>query len=138
MTSALEDLFAFQLDYPDRKLSPNARGKWILKEDARKSAKAEGYTSARKAMESQVFELADAYAVDITFCPPDRRHRDIDNAFASIKNHLDGACQALGINDKLFKIFTLKFGEPVKNGRVDVTIRSLQITEQLIDQKQEQ
>ncbi len=125
MTSALEDTFAFQLSYPDRKLSPNARGKWVLKEYPRKLAKVEGYTSARKAMESQVFELADAYSVGITFCPPDRRHRDIDNAFSSIKNHLDGACQALGINDKLFKKFTLQFGEPVKNGRVDVTIEPL-------------
>ena len=28
MTSALENLFAMQLDYPDRKLSPNARGNY--------------------------------------------------------------------------------------------------------------
>ncbi len=139
MSSQLENLFAFQLDYPDRKLSPNARGKWVLKEEARKLAKVEGYTSARKAMESQAFELSDAYAVDITFCPPDRRHRDIDNAFASIKNHLDGACQALGINDKSFKKVTLQFSEPVKNGRVDVAIsplfksgEALQVTEQIL------
>ena len=123
--SDLEYLFAFQLGYPDRKLSPNARGKWILKESARKSAKVEGYTSARNALESQTFEVSTAYAVDITFYPPDRRRRDIDNAFSSIKNHLDGACQALGINDTLFKTFTLQFGEPVKNGRVNVGIKPL-------------
>jgi len=145
MTSALEDTFAFQLDYPDRKLSPNARGKWILKEEARKLAKVEGYTIARKALESQTLESSTAYAVDITFYPPDRRNRDIDNVFSSIKNHLDGACQALGINDKLFKTFTLQFGEPVKNGRVDVTIRpvksgeALNVTEQILtNHKQEQ
>ena len=144
MSSQLENLFALQLDYPDRKLSPNARGKWILKEEARKLAKVEGYTSAHRAMESQTFELSTAYAVDITFYPPDRRNRDIDNVFSSIKNHLDGACQALGINDKSFKTFTLQFGEPVKDGRVEVKIRpvksgdAVRVTERLINQTQEQ
>jgi len=125
MTSQLEDVFAFQLDYPDRKLSPNARGRWMTKEGARRAAKTEGYTIARLAMESQTFVPASAYEVDITFYPPDRRHRDIDNVFSSIKSHLDGACQALGINDSSFKTFTLRFGEPVRNGRVDVKIRPI-------------
>lgn len=123
--SDLEDTFAFQLDYPDRKLSPNARGKWVMKEGARKLAKTEGHTIARLAMESQTFIQASAYEVDITFYPPDRRHRDIDNVFSSIKSHLDGVCQALGINDKSFSKFTLQFGEPVRNGRVDVKIRPI-------------
>jgi crossover junction endodeoxyribonuclease RusA len=123
--SDLEDALAFQIGYPDRKLSPNARGKWALKETARKLAKVEGYTSARNAMKNQALESSDAYAVDIIFHPPDRRHRDVDNAFSSIKNHLDGACQALGINDKLFKKFTLQFGEPVNNGCVNVCIKPI-------------
>ena len=41
--------------------------------------------------------------IDITFNMPDKRWRDSDNLLASVKNGLDGMCEALQINDKCFE-----------------------------------
>jgi crossover junction endodeoxyribonuclease RusA len=49
----------------------------------------------------------------ITFYPPDRRPRDLDNCLAAIKSGLDGIADAWGINDRLFRPLTIDFGESV-------------------------
>lgn len=58
----------------------------------------------------------------VTFCPPDKRRRDMDNLFASLKADLDGVAQALGVDDSLFEPVTLKRGAPQKPGRVILEI----------------
>lgn len=58
----------------------------------------------------------------VTFVAPDKRRRDMDNLFASLKADLDGVAQALGIDDSLFEPVTLKRGEPQKPGRVIVEV----------------
>lgn len=63
-----------------------------------------------------------ALALIVTFCPPDRSRRDMDNLFASLKADLDGVAQAMGIDDSLFEPVTLKRGEPQKPGRVIVEV----------------
>src|SRR3546814_8129920 len=55
--------------------------------------------------------------VKITFCPPDRRHRDDDNMIASFKSGRDGMCEALGINDRLLRP-EYHFSDPIKGGAV--------------------
>ena len=40
----------------------------------------------------------------IDFYPPDRRHRDDDNMISAFKAGRDGVADALGINDKRFRI----------------------------------
>lgn len=59
--------------------------------------------------------------LSIRFCPPDRRRRDLDNMFASFKHGIDAVAEAIGIDDYGFA-FTIVRGEPVKGGRVEVTI----------------
>ena len=61
-------------------------------------------------------------ALTVTFVAPDKRRRDMDNLFASLKADLDGVAQALGIDDSLFEPVTLKRGEPQKPGRVIVEV----------------
>jgi crossover junction endodeoxyribonuclease RusA len=57
--------------------------------------------------------------VDITFHPPDKRKRDLDNCLASFKAGLDGIADALGVNDCQFKL-SLEMGSPIKGGEVEI------------------
>ncbi len=57
----------------------------------------------------------------ITAYPPDNRVRDDDNLIAMLKGPRDGIAQALGIDDKAFDQ-RLQWGEPVKRGRIIVTL----------------
>lgn len=57
----------------------------------------------------------------ITFHPPDKRRRDLDGMLSSIKSHLDGLADSLRVDDIRFEL-SIKRGEPVKLGRVEVEI----------------
>lgn len=60
-------------------------------------------------------------SLTITFNPPDRQRRDLDNLLASIKHGLDAVSEAIGVDDSLFSIRISK-GEPVNGGAVLVEI----------------
>ena len=63
-----------------------------------------------------------ALSVAITFFPPDRRHRDLDNMLASLKAALDGIALAVGIDDSRWTL-TLSKGAPIdRSGMVKVTL----------------
>ena len=57
----------------------------------------------------------------LTFCEPDKRHRDRMNVEASCKAYFDGIADALGVNDRRF-VPTYAWGERVKCGAVVVTL----------------
>lgn len=59
--------------------------------------------------------------LNITFNPPDRRRRDLDNMLAACKAYLDGISDALGVDDSNFKL-TIQKGEVVKGGQVVVEV----------------
>lgn len=105
------------LSWPSSKLSPNARGHWRNKQAPKEMLKQEGYDQAvASCME---FEDDDsAIHLCITFHPPDKRHRDLDNMFASIKYGLDGVAMGWCVNDRRFRPITLDVGEVVKGGKV--------------------
>ena len=42
--------------------------------------------------------------VAITFLPPDRRRRDLDNCLASFKAGIDGLADVLGVDDSKWKL----------------------------------
>jgi Holliday junction resolvase RusA-like endonuclease len=54
----------------------------------------------------------------ITFHPPDKRKRDIDNCLAAIKPALDAVALAWNINDRDFRPLVLDDGDVVKGGKV--------------------
>ena len=93
---------AFWFPWPPKALSPNARGHW-----SKKSAAAKAYRKACWAL-----TLQSGFRVDwegeahlwLTFFPPDRRARDDDNLIASFKSGRDGMAEALGIDDKRFRL----------------------------------
>jgi len=90
------------LGWPPRDLSPNARCHW-----AKKAKAAKAYRKACWALTKEAgirIDWQGEIHLWITFFPPDRRSRDDDNLIASFKNGRDGVAEALGIDDKRFRI----------------------------------
>jgi len=90
-----------KLPWPPKELSPNSSLHW-----SKKSKKKKEYRTACWALtleaKLQAPEGDGKIEIDITFCPPDKRHRDADNMVAAIKSGLDGVADALKVNDKRF------------------------------------
>lgn len=108
------------LPWPHKDLSPNATLHW-----AKKSKKKKEYRTTCWALTLEAKLEApqgdDRFGVEITFYPPDRRHRDADNMVAAIKSGLDGVADALKVNDRRF-LPSFIFSEEVK-GMVKVEIK---------------
>ena len=109
------------LPYPDSRLSPNARGHWGAKARVAKTAKASAFYLAKSA--GACAQPDGVIPLTITFHPPDRRGRDMDNAIASLKPHLDGLALAMGVNDNRFRL-TFVWAAAAPPGRVVVVIGS--------------
>ena len=114
------------LPWPDKRLSPNARGHWRKMQPAIVAAREIGKLQTLNAINGRRHvreDLAgdDPIALTITFYPPDRRHRDDDNMIAAFKSLRDGMASALKVNDKRFRP-TYEFAEPVKGGKIEVRL----------------
>ncbi len=106
------------LPWPPSILSPNSRAHWAVKSKA-----AASYRTAcaweTKAAKIKI-DWDGMVHLWITFYAPDKRHRDDDNLVAQFKNGRDGVADALGINDKRFRIHPWLSTDVVKNGSVKV------------------
>ncbi|RPF70460.1 RusA family crossover junction endodeoxyribonuclease [Aurantiacibacter spongiae] len=113
------------LPWPDRRLNPNARAHYMqlasVKKKAREDAALQTIANVPVDARRSLAQREGAIPVTITFCPPDNRRRDIDNMFASLKAALDGIADGLRVDDTRFEP-TLRRGEPVKPGRVEVVL----------------
>lgn len=107
------------LPWPDSRLSPNARTHWRAKAKVAKTARTAAFYLVRSACVEAPGE--GVVHLSITFFPPDRRGRDMDNAIASMKPHLDGLADALKVNDNRFRL-TFAWGDLAKPGHVEITI----------------
>jgi Holliday junction resolvase RusA-like endonuclease len=111
--------------YPDRRLSPNARLHYHalakVKAMARQEAKILATVAIPLRVKKELAASEDKIPIIVRIYPPDNRHRDADNAFASCKAMLDGVADALGVNDRRFRT-TFSFMEPAKGGRVEIEI----------------
>ena len=106
--------------WPHKDLSPNARVHWTKKSRAAKAYRKAGYVLT-KASGAKVDWEGEAH-LWITFFPPDRRARDDDNLIAGFKNCRDGIADALGVDDKRFRMH-LYVSDVVKpGGCVEVVI----------------
>lgn len=113
-----------RLGWPDKGLSPNARLHWSRKSRLVKSARTAAWGALLEKFGASPHLPAGArISLEMMFCPPDRRRRDLDNIIASMKAANDGIADALGIDDSKF-ISTYRMGEPVKGGAVLVTVRA--------------
>lgn len=111
--------YIIRLDWPPSVLSPNARTHWSKRASAAKKYRAEACLMAN-AMGCRALGC-DSLTVEITFCPPDKRRRDVDNMLASIKSGLDGIADATGVDDSTWH-YGITRGDPVKGGAVLVHV----------------
>lgn len=100
------------LPWQNKTLSPNARAHWRTLSSAKKRAKTSAYYLTRQAIGAARYTAP--VTVVVTFCPPDRRPRDLDNMIASFKAAQDGIAQAIGVDDSLWRVSYQR--GPVKRG----------------------
>ena len=107
--------------YPSPKLSPNARGHWSKSASTKASYRHECSTECRK---QGVKQLEGPIHAVITFYPPDKRKRDLDNMLSSFKSGIDGIVDAIGVDDSDWTI-TISKGQSVSGGKVEVQIAQI-------------
>jgi len=112
------------LPWPDRRLSPNARLHWAALARAKREARNVAIVATWRHARGQSLSGDGPLRVTLRFLPPDRRARDWDNLLASMKAGLDGIAQALGVDDKRFRL-ALELGEPLPPGEVRVQIQEM-------------
>jgi len=98
------------LPWPPKELSPNARVHRLAKAKAAKAYRLACWAIARQSL----IKLPEGrHALKLTFVPPTRQPRDLDNCLASIKSGLDGVADAFGLNDRAFRPITIDMAENV-------------------------
>jgi crossover junction endodeoxyribonuclease RusA len=105
--------------WPPKELSPNQKSHWAKKAKFAKQYRLTCWALAKEA-KLETSKEGKVY-LEITFFPPDKRHRDADNMVASIKAGLDGLADALQVNDRMF-LPTFKFTDEVA-GMVKIEIK---------------
>ena len=106
------------LPWPDKALNPNSRTHWAVKAKATKAYRQAAGWAARASKHK--CDIGGIINLHITFMPPDKRRRDMDNMIASCKGLLDGIADGLGVNDSRFALH-IGIGEVRKGGQVLVT-----------------
>ncbi len=107
------------LPWPHKSLSPNARVHWAVKARLAKNARQfTGWDAVAAGFEPT---NAKALNVTITFTPPDNRPRDTDNMVGSVKPHLDGIADVLGVDDSKWSL-TIRRSAPKRPGHVTIEV----------------
>jgi crossover junction endodeoxyribonuclease RusA len=113
------------LPWPPKDLSPNARLHWSRLAKAKKSYRHDCAVFGNQMMRGQYLPLGwsekTRLRISLTFRPPSRQRRDLDNLVASMKAGLDGLADAIGVDDSRWQL-VIEMGEPVKGGCVCVTV----------------
>ena len=103
------DRLTITFSWPDKKLWPNDKnGKaWMSYQAEKVRARDEGYWSTKKALGANSIQLQSRTPTKVTFVFPDRRNRDIEGCIGAIKHHIDGIAKALGVDDRIFRPWTV-------------------------------
>jgi crossover junction endodeoxyribonuclease RusA len=110
--------------WPARELSPNARGHWSRAARAKRHQRALWASLAHQAGLGGVRGLGMAWEVHLAFAAPCRRARDLDNLLAACKAGLDGLADAMGVDDRHWRI-SIDRADPAPGGRVEIEVRLL-------------
>lgn len=109
------------LPWPPKELSPNARLHFMKVARVKKSYRSTCRVLALAVGAKALAPLGRLH-VELTFYPPDRRHRDQDNMLAAMKSGLDGLADAIGLDDRNFKTTFQVADQTSIGGRVKVQI----------------
>lgn len=117
-------MLTITLPFPAPELFPNrVRGHWAKISGVKAKAVADAFAVTHQAVHHyRGAPLAGDIPLTLTFCPPDKRHRDLDNMLAACKALLDGMAMALKVNDKQFSPITILRGGTARPACVVVQI----------------
>lgn len=114
--------YIIRLPWPPAKSSPNGSQR-----DFHGKARAGKAYKEACAWECKIRDIKpvdfDTADVTITFFPPDKRRRDLDNLLASAKRGLDAVSEAIGVDDGKWHRVTLERGPVVGNGCLLVQVQ---------------
>ena len=113
--------------WPDSRLSPNSRKDRRYLTDVRTAAHQVGFAITCDA--GLMLPMKGDLCWRLVFCPPDGRHRDDDNVYASFKSARDGIFAALETNDARIRRTVIEWGEVEVGGAVYVEIMELKTAE---------
>ncbi len=88
------------LPWPDAKLTPHAKGHWRPKAQATKDARNLAWA---KAMEKPAVQTIPDAVIFVEYWPK-RRQGDVHNMHGRMKAYIDGIADAMGCDDRLFKV----------------------------------
>ena len=108
----------FTLPWPQKGLSPNSRNHWAKTAQLKKQLRDAWWAQALAQGATKL--PGEPLTVSLTFYPPDRRRRDMDNMLSACKAGLDGLADAIGVDDSKW---TLKIAKSEEiGGYVKVSI----------------
>lgn len=112
-----------ELPWPSKNLHPNARCHWAVRARETKSHRRAAYFLATAASRARpTSSWPDRIPIRLLFYPPVTRARDRDGLVSMCKAYLDGAADALGVNDNRFELPRIEIMETVKRGKVSMEI----------------
>lgn len=120
-----------QLPWPEKALWQNRKVHWSERSKATARAR---QNAAYEALDAGLKRMPKGegweHHLSFDFCPPDRRKRDLQNLPATMKGHIDGIADALGVDDGTFKVlWPTEFGTVADNGgSVLVVVRAIRAT----------
>ena len=110
-----------ELPWPPIKSSPNgSQGDWRGKARAGRDYKRDCWAVIKAAGIAPM--SAGEVEVNIIFCPPDNRRRDLDGCLTRAKRGLDALSEAIGVDDSRWNVITLERGDKVRGGSVIVSV----------------
>jgi len=114
------------LGWPPPELSPNARVHWAklasIKKTYRLACAAQTREQGAKLNRTKKPIIPGLPACGFVFAPvllelefykPNRRAMDRDNLLARMKAGLDGVCDALGVDDRIFSVVTIRVSDDI-------------------------
>ena len=119
---SIDMTYELELPWFNKNLNPNEKASKMAIYRHRKKQKNDAFWIAKQAGTPSV---RDTYQLQVLFCPPISRHRDIDNCMAACKGMFDGIALAWGVNDKDFRFPNPDFGDVIKHGKVLITIEKI-------------
>lgn len=111
-----------ELPWPPRSLWPNVavREHWTRKAKALKQYRED---ASLLCIIQRVPRMKAPVSARFTFCPPDKRARDLDNMLAATKAGIDSIAAHIGVDDQHWSM-TIARGEVRKGGAVVVEIET--------------
>lgn len=115
-------MFEVHLPFPPSKLSRNgSQGDFRGKASAAKAYRRDCLIACHDAAGTLGYRFDSPIMLELTYHPPDKRHRDLDNLLAMTKQGIDAIAEFIGVDDKHFE-YTIRRGEVRKPSVVVVRI----------------